>query len=189
MEKSQKESRGRLGTCFYTVLHRPGQNPVNASFHLRFSSVFDLQEEEWEDTIIHELIHYYLAFFDMNDKTSHGENFKRMMKDINARFGRHVSISYKPPKNGEDVPKYRFAIVRDRRGQTGIKRFGVGSYVDFMHCMEERCGEGSVTVYESNNPFFGKLSVNDRMSCVLISEDALMRHLDDSQYETSICEE
>lgn len=122
MEKSQKESRGRLGTCFYTVLHRPGQKPVNASFHLRFSSAFDLQEEEWEDTIIHELIHYYLAFFDMNDKTSHGENFKRMMKDINARFGRHVSISYKPPKNGEDVPKYRFAIVRDRRGQTGIKR-------------------------------------------------------------------
>ena len=141
------------------------------------------------DTIIHELIHYYLAFFDMNDKTSHGENFKRMMKDINARFGRHVRISYKPPKNGEDVPKYRFAIVRDRRGQTGIKRFGEGSYVDFMHCMEERCGEGSVTVYESNNPFFGKLSVNDRMSCVLISEDALMRRLDDSQYETSICEE
>ncbi len=189
MEKSQKESRGRLGTCFYTVLHRHGQKPVNASFHLRFSSAFDLQEEEWEDTIIHELIHYYLAFFDMNDKTSHGENFKRMMKDINACFGRHVSISYKPPKNGEDVPKYRFAIVRDRRGQTGIKRFGEGSYVDFMHCMEERCGEGSVTVYESNNPFFGKLSVNDRMSCVLISEDALLRHLDDSQYETSICEE
>ena len=37
MEKSQKESRGRLGTCFYTVLHRPGQKPVKASYPLRFS--------------------------------------------------------------------------------------------------------------------------------------------------------
>lgn len=182
-------SRGRLGTCFYTVLRRPGQKPVNAFFHLRFSSAFDLPEEEWEDTIIHELIHYYLAFFEMNDKTPHGENFKRMMKDINARFGRHVSISYRPPKNGENVPKYRFAVVRDRRGQTGIKRFGEGSYVDFVQCMEERCGEGSVTVYESSNPFFGKLSINDLMSCVLINEDALMKHLDDGQYETLICEE
>ena len=62
-------SKGRLGTCFYTVLRRPGQKPVNAFFHLRFSSAFDLPEEEWEDTIIHELIHYYLAFFEMNDKT------------------------------------------------------------------------------------------------------------------------
>lgn len=182
-------SKGRLGTCFYTVLRCPGQKPVNAFFHLRFSSAFDLPEEEWEDTIIHELIHYYLAFFEMNDKTPHGENFKRMMKDINARYGRHVSISYRPPKNGEDVPKYRFAVVRDRRGQTGIKRFGEGSYADFVQCMEERCGEGSVTVYESTNPFFGKLSINDRMSCVLINEDALIKHLDDNQNETSICEE
>lgn len=37
--------------------------------------------------------------------------------------------------------------------------------------------------------FFGKLSINDRMSCVLINEDALMKHINDEQYETSICEE
>lgn len=37
--------------------------------------------------------------------------------------------------------------------------------------------------------FFGKLSINDRMSCVLISEDALMKYINDEQYETSICEE
>lgn len=180
-------SKRRLGTCFYTVLRLPGQEPVNSSFHLRFSSAFDLSEEEWEDTIIHEMIHYYLAFFNMNDKTPHGVNFKRMMKDINERFGRHVSISYRSPKKSHELPKYRFAIVRDRRGQTGIKRLGDGSYAEFLRFMEERCGTGSVTVYESTNPFFGKLAINDRMSCVLINEDALKTQLENRQYETSIC--
>ena len=182
-------SRGRLGTCFYTVMRRPGQKPVNTDFHLRFSSAFDLPEVEWEDTIIHEMIHYYLAFFEMNDRTPHGSNFKRMMKDINTRFGRHVKISYKAIMNVDELPKYRIAVVRDNEGLTGIKKFAGDSYVEFKRCMEDRYGEGSVTVYESNNPFFGRISVNDRMSCVLINENALMRHLNDNEYETLICEE
>lgn len=177
-------SKGRLGTCFYTSLRRPGHKPVNTDFHLRFSSAFDLPEEEWEDTIIHEMIHYYLAFFEMNDKTPHGDNFKRMMEDINARFGRHVTISYKSHKNNDGLPKYLIAVVRDKRGQIGIKRLAEGSCMEFKHCMEDKCGEGSVTFYESNNPFFGKLSVNDHISCVLIKEEVLMRHLNDRQYET-----
>lgn len=62
---------------------------------LRFSKKFDLPENELEDVIIHEMIHYYIHFKNLKDKSAHGPLFKNLMNQINKTFGRKISIRYR----------------------------------------------------------------------------------------------
>ncbi|MGN0280871.1 MAG: SprT-like domain-containing protein [Prevotella sp.] len=66
------------------------------NFHIRISSMYDLEEREFEDVLIHEMIHYHILHNRLKDTSAHGHLFRSMMNDINARYGRHISISYKP---------------------------------------------------------------------------------------------
>ncbi|MDE6295623.1 MAG: SprT-like domain-containing protein, partial [Muribaculaceae bacterium] len=59
---------------------------------LRISNRYDLSETEIEDTIIHELIHYYIWLSGIHNETPHGESFMRLMKNINKKFGRNISV-------------------------------------------------------------------------------------------------
>lgn len=63
-------------------------------FRMRISASFDLTAEEIEDVVLHEMIHYYIAFRNIKDTSAHGKAFRRMMNDINAKYGRNVSIRH-----------------------------------------------------------------------------------------------
>lgn len=72
------------------VCHRIGgkvSNPV-----IRLSLNFDLPQKEWEDVLIHEMIHYYIALTGIRE-TSHGPTFRKIMNKINSEFGRNLVIS------------------------------------------------------------------------------------------------
>ena len=64
-------------------------------FVLRISNRFDLPEAEIEDTLIHEMIHYWIAWKGLKDSSTHGRLFREMMKEINGQHGRHITISHK----------------------------------------------------------------------------------------------
>ena len=67
----------------------------NEKFVLRINTRFDLPEELIEDTILHEMIHYYIAVNQIRDTSAHGRLFRREMKRINAEGNRHITISYR----------------------------------------------------------------------------------------------
>lgn len=62
---------------------------------LRFSSRLDLPQEDIEDTIIHEMIHYYIWYNRESDSGPHGFLFKKYMNQINLKFNRHITITHK----------------------------------------------------------------------------------------------
>ena len=64
-------------------------------FRLRINTRIDLPEEEIEDTIIHEMIHYFIEVNKMEDSSAHGPLFLHMMNTINEKFGRHLTVSRK----------------------------------------------------------------------------------------------
>ena len=64
-------------------------------FVLRISTRYDLPEAEVEDTLIHEMIHYCIAWKGLMDSSTHGRIFRSMMKEINEQHGRHITISHK----------------------------------------------------------------------------------------------
>lgn len=67
----------------------------NEKFVLRINTRFDLPEELIQDTILHEMIHYYIAVNQLRDTSAHGKLFRSEMKRINTEGNRHITISYR----------------------------------------------------------------------------------------------
>lgn len=70
----------------------------NEDFVLRINVRIDLPESLIEDTILHEMIHYYIAVNQWNDTSVHGQLFRHEMARINAEGNRHITISYRLTK-------------------------------------------------------------------------------------------
>ncbi|MCI6118337.1 MAG: SprT-like domain-containing protein [Prevotella sp.] len=64
-----------------------------SGFKLVVSGQYDLPEDELDDVLIHEMIHYSILYNQQKDSSAHGVLFRAKMNDINNRFGRHISIS------------------------------------------------------------------------------------------------
>lgn len=45
--------------------------------------------------LLHEMIHYYIAYKGICDTSAHGKVFRQMMSQINARYDRHITVSHR----------------------------------------------------------------------------------------------
>ena len=86
-------ARRSQGSLSYKSVRHFGVKHRVGDFTLTLSRKFDCPEEEWEDTLIHEMIHLHIAANGIVDTSTHGKVFRQMMHDINARWGRHITIS------------------------------------------------------------------------------------------------
>ena len=96
----------------------------NENFVLRINARIDLPETLIEDTILHEMIHYYIAVNQWHDTSTHGQLFRREMARLNAD-GRHITISHRltdEQRAQAIIHKVRaVAIVHFADGKTGVK--------------------------------------------------------------------
>ena len=105
------------------------RNPKDGTWHydrfvFRISTKRDLSEKEMEDTILHEMIHYWILSNQMQDTAPHGKLFVRKMNEINVRFNRHISITHKvTPEDHEkdrEIRPHLVCVSRLRDGRHGI---------------------------------------------------------------------
>lgn len=93
-------------------------------YQLTVSTRMAFSEQQLEDTIIHEMIHYYIMSKDIADTSSHGKVFQKMMKEINEKYGRHVSVRYTPSDEEWDADMTRRAhflcAVNFHDGRVGV---------------------------------------------------------------------
>lgn len=84
------------------------------TFHV--SDKLDLPEEIVEDTIIHEMIHYYILSNQMQDNAPHGDLFLHKMEEINNTFNRKITVSHKGTSTeaNTDTEKRRHLICISR---------------------------------------------------------------------------
>lgn len=87
------KARTYLGRYECDVRHKLFGRTERYNHRIRINTVQDFSEDEIDDIIIHEMIHYYISFKGVRDTSAHGRIFRSMMADINARFGRNISIS------------------------------------------------------------------------------------------------
>lgn len=86
-------ARTYLGRYECDIRRRAFSTPERYNHRIRINTVVDFPENEIDDILIHEMIHYYISFKGLRDSSTHGQTFRHMMADINARFGRHITIS------------------------------------------------------------------------------------------------
>jgi len=96
-------ARTRLGS--FKCLTRKNPDGTREVIHreLRVSARLDLPENEIEDIIIHEMIHYYINYKGIKDSSSHGEEFKKIMNRINEMDGRNIVVSRLTTKRDLDL--------------------------------------------------------------------------------------
>lgn len=111
-----------------------------SNFALRISRRFDYTEAELQDTIIHEMIHYYIAYNQLQDISAHGPQFRQMMDEINRMYGRHITVTHRSSREERlraigPKPRPRiFAIVEMHDGQHFIKAVPrIGQRIIAMH--------------------------------------------------------
>lgn len=98
----------------------------NTDFILRINTRIDLPEEVIEDTILHEMIHYYIGYHQLHDTSAHGTLFRQMMMRINQAGNRHITVSHRltDEQRIQAVGRERYRVVcvaHFRDGRIGIK--------------------------------------------------------------------
>lgn len=154
-------------------------------YRLRINTRLDLPEDVIEDTIIHEMIHYYIAVNGLQDSSAHGQLFRRIMDGINKKYGRHVTISHRLDKAqreqayGSRRRWHAVALVRFRDGRTGIKVLPriVQRIVNYynkvgMSPMVER-----IDLFMSDNPWLGRFPNSSALNATFVDGDEAVSHL------------
>jgi hypothetical protein len=58
---------------------------------ISITDYYDFTEEQFRDIMVHEMIHYYLAYFGIDRRCKHGKKFKEMAERLNKTYGLHIT--------------------------------------------------------------------------------------------------
>ena len=59
---------------------------------IEVSDNYDYTESQFRDIMIHEMIHYYLLYMGLDNKCTHGKEFKKMCNEFNSKYGMNLSV-------------------------------------------------------------------------------------------------
>ena len=176
-----------LGVCAFRK-HRKWNGKLEYSdFKIRISKRFDLPQEEIDDTIIHEMIHYWIGLYSPADMPGHSPLFRKMMKEINQRFDRNIRVSHRLSAEQleqtiDNRPKkHVVARVMLKDGRIGIK---------VIPCMERHIRRyqrgmmasgkvGSIEFFQTTDPFFNRFPSSSAFTVYFPDPDVISAHLPD----------
>ena len=84
-----------LGACTYKKRRKLFGGLEYYDFCIRISTKYDLPENELEDILLHEMIHYEILVNQQRDTSAHGQLFRARMKEFNDKYGRHITVSHR----------------------------------------------------------------------------------------------
>lgn len=158
----------------------------NSDFALRISTEFDLPEEEWEDVVIHELIHCYIAFRGLRDSSAHGPVFRKMMEEINSRYGRHVTVRHRlkegqlPAMEGK-TPMRCICASQLADGKWGVTKCTPEKMPYIRRMLPRHYRLRSAEWYRSDDAFWARYPLSRTPKIYKISETDLFSHLSDAE--------
>ncbi|MEE0979162.1 MAG: SprT-like domain-containing protein [Muribaculaceae bacterium] len=179
------DTKNTIGQCVSPIGPILAGQPRHSFFKLRFSLRFDMKQNELEDVIIHEMIHYFILLHGLTDSSPHGDIFKALMHSINAKHGRNISIRYKS-QNGDtarimDERKtwHVIAVMTASDGKSYIKVLPrvAERIVKFRNDVLKAQNIRSIDLYLHNNPFFNQYPVSAALRMYLLSKEEIDKNL------------
>lgn len=156
-------------------------------FRLKISTGFDLPQEELEDVVIHEMIHYYIAFRNLRDTSVHGDTFRGIMETINRKYCRHITVRHhgRPKQNlvrtGNDkVRKHYLCVSTFADGDKGITVCATTRISELYRKLPRYYPVSKMEWYVSLDPFFNRFPRANTPKIYKITDEELTEHLKDS---------
>lgn len=129
-------------------------------FVFKISNKRDMQKTEMEDTILHEMIHYWILSNQMQDSSPHGEIFIRKMKEINVKFNRNISVAHMATKEDherdKEIRQHIICACRMRMGQRGVMVATKSNLFQLWDEIQQFPGIAEWKWFISTNPFFNR---------------------------------
>ncbi len=97
------KSRTRLGSfaCKRKLTWR-GYLPVD--FIICISTYYQMTERQVQNVLLHEMIHYYIAYMRLRDTSAHGMIFRQLMDELNQK-GWEITVSTKTKGWETTIPR------------------------------------------------------------------------------------
>ena len=183
------DTKGFIGVCKYKKRKKEDGSIELYDFRLSINTRIDLPEEEIEDTIIHEMIHYFIGLNRLEDSSSHGPMFCHLMKTINEKYGRHITISHKGTKEEAEqaIDKrakwHVIAIVTYFGGRKGIKVLPriIERILAYYKGIGNASGVEKVEFYLSNDPFFNRFPNSASLNVYEVAQEELDLHIKEAK--------
>lgn len=95
-----------LGKFEYHKNRKNCKTPIRDQV-IKMSDCFDYPEKDFVEIMVHEMIHYYIAWNQIKDNKSHGRIFMEMANEIKRKYGLDVmkKISASSFELTENAPK------------------------------------------------------------------------------------
>ena len=178
-----------LGQCAYKKRRNFFGRTQLYDFRLRINARIDLPENELEDIIIHEMIHYYIGHNQLKDTSAHGTLFRQMMGDINNRFGRNITVSHRSTQEqSEQLQDKRgrynvIAVVSFHDGRTGVKVLPrvLRSILYYYNNVSANREVRDVRLYMSNNVFFNRYPNSSALKVHFLEAEEIGRQLEGAE--------
>ncbi len=177
-------ARKTLGQVVYRRSHGTNGMWHYDNFIIRISSCIDMSETEWEDTILHEMIHLWILSNQWTDSSAHGMLFRHKMKELNTRHGRHVTISHRSAEELEQdrSPRQHFiCVTRLTDGRVGFTPAVHTRLQQLRRSMKRFSGIKSQVWYITTDPYFNRFSRTMKPKIYITTEEVLLSHLTDAQ--------
>jgi predicted SprT family Zn-dependent metalloprotease len=179
------DAKGFIGVCRYKKRELEDGTVELYDFRLRINARIDLPEEEIQDTIIHEMIHYFIGVNRLEDSSSHGPMFQHLMNTINQQYCRHITISHKGTKEEAEqaIDKrakwHVIAVVTFFGGRRGIKVLPriIQRILDYRKGMLSAQGVDHLEFYMSNDPFFNRFPNSAALNIYDVPTEDIDTHL------------
>ncbi len=174
-------ARSFLGKVEYRQHRRLSGSIRYTDFVLVISVSRDIAESLLEDTVLHEMIHYYILSRQLKDTSSHGVIFRRIMNDINQRFGRHISIRHRSTDEEMALDTQRrqhlvcvSTFADGRFGVTLATRSSLALLWDTLPTIRQVV---ECRWYISYDPFFNRFPRSRTPKIYVASQAELQKHL------------
>lgn len=184
----ESHAKRYLGQCITHHSRSRDGRSVLTEYRLRFSTVWDLPQAEWEDVLIHEMIHLSLNVNGLRDSTPHGTRFRSEMSRINRDYGRHVTISHRSlaPVGGRaaSLPRaHVVAHVRMHNGRHGIKVLPrvEQRIVDYYARVFASPEVANVNLYMVRDAYFDRFPNSSALYVHFLPEDEILAHLEQAE--------
>ncbi len=147
-------------------------------FRIEISNRMDLPEVEYIDTIVHEMIHYYIEYNHIKDDSPHGLVFHAKMKELTEQYGIQITVNFTEDEEAaiaRKLDKYQYVCVLEMEDGTYCSAVVIRNKVfEWWKKCSELQGVREAKWYISNRAIFEHFPV--RVNPYFVSVEANKMH-------------
>lgn len=171
---------GVMGLTKYCVVSYPNGETRCTDISIEISIRRDLPEQEYIDTIIHEMIHYYIAYNNLKDNAPHGVLFQQIMQNIINRHGIKITQSYNPDEDVlvNTIGRYRYiCTAQTKDGYMWMSVIARNKVLGVWTALEDDDRFINIRWYISDREIFSQFPVSVTLRLMCIEPEKLKKYL------------